>query len=168
VRRQLPQGKKNMSHQEHALDTYRSLVNAWITAFNSHDVGVIVSLYAADAELFDAGMKYRRRGKQEIERWFTRRFQSMPTLTYTPDWRIFEAGDDADVAAARAAVTWIARGRSPRLLGQAWLARPFQVEGVSVFTLAHGLIQAQRGYYDHLATLEQILPFLKWVLPARL
>jgi len=53
-------------------------------------------------------------------------------------------------------------------LGQAWLSRPFQVAGVSIFTLQDGRIQQQRGYYDHLSTLEQILPLLKWILPRRL
>ncbi len=111
---------------------HRSPVNAWIAAFNSHDVGAIVSLYADDAELFDAGMKYRRRGKAAIECWFTRRFQSMPMINYTPICQIFDE--------AQAAVTWTVRGRSPRMLGCAWLARPFQVDGVSIFTLADGLI----------------------------
>ncbi|MFL5628022.1 MAG: nuclear transport factor 2 family protein [Ktedonobacteraceae bacterium] len=149
-----------MTTDESEITAYRILVNSWITAFNTHDVTAIVSLYAEDAELFDSGMKYPRQGKHAIENWFTQRFQTMPTISYTPIYQIF--------GEAQAAVTWTARGRSPRILGQAWLSRPFQVDGVSVFTLADGLIQKQRGYYDHLATLEQILPFLKWILPQRL
>ena len=149
-----------MTTDESEISTYCILVNSWITAFNTHNVTAIVSLYAEDAELFDSGMKYPRQGKHAIENWFTQRFQTMPTISYTPVHQIF--------GEAQAAVTWTARGRSPRILGQAWLARPFQVDGVSVFTLADGLIQKQRGYYDHLATLEQILPFLKWILPQRL
>ncbi len=146
-----------MAIDENDITTNRALVNAWITAFNSHSADAIVSLYADDAELFDSGMRYRRRGKQAIERWFTQRFQTMPAINYTPVYQIFDE--------ALAAVTWTARGRSPHLLGQAWLTRPFQVDGVSIFTLGDGLIQTQRGHYDHVATLEQILPFLKWVLP---
>ena len=66
---------------------------------------------------------------------------------------------------------WTTSGRVERLLGQKWLARlmrPFNVDGVSVFYLEQGLIQQQRGYYDHLSLLEQILPPLKWVLLVRL
>lgn len=137
-----------------------ALVNRWIEAFNGHDVSTIVGLYADDAELYDSGMKRPRHGRGEIEEWFTTRFRTMPTITYLSSSQMFsETG---------AAVTWTTRGRIPRILGQKWLARSFQVDGVSIFTLDNGLIQRQRGYYDHLSSLEQILPFLKWVLPRRL
>lgn len=138
----------------------QELVNRWIDAFNGHNVSAIVGLYADDAELYDSGMRRPRRGRGEIEEWFTTRFRTMPAITYIPSSQMFTE--------SRAAVTWMTRGRSPRLLGQRWLARPFQVEGVSIFTLDNGLIKRQRGYYDHLSPLEQILPFLKWVLPRRL
>ncbi len=136
-----------------------SLVNRWIEAFNAHDVASIVALYTDDAELFDSGMKHPHRGRTEIERWFARRFSSMPTITYTPTHQLF--------ACEYAVVLWTTRGRSPRILGQSWLSRPFQVNGVSVFTLRDGYIQNQRGYYDHLSALGQILPPLTW-LPFRL
>lgn len=146
---------------EESQDTaQRTIVNHWIAAFNEHNVQAIVALYAEDAELYDSGMKYPRRGKAEIERWFTTRFQTMPSITYTPATQLFTG--------EQAAVTWTTSGRSPRLLGQRWLSRPFQVDGVSIFTLKDGRILKQRGYYDHLATLEQVLPPLKWLLPRRL
>jgi steroid delta-isomerase-like uncharacterized protein len=145
---------------ENRVSLHRTLVNQWIEAFNGHNVQAIVSLYADNAELYDSGMKHPRRGRTEIEQWFTTRFRTMPSITYTPASQLF--------AETQAAVTWTVRGRGPRLLGQAWLVRPFQVDGVSIFTLEDGRIQRQRGYYDHLATLEQILPPLKWLLPPRL
>ncbi len=136
-------------------------VSAWIEAFNAHDVAAIVALYADDAELFDSGMKRPRRGRAEIESWFARRFSSMPAITYTPS-------DCTIMQEDRIAVAWTTRGRGPRLLGQPWLARPFQVDGVSIFTLRAALIARQRGYYDHLAVVEQLVPPLKWLLPSRL
>ena len=145
------------THPTHA--SPQSLVNQWVEAFNAHNVASIVALYADDAQLFDSGMKYPRRGRSEIERWFARRFSSIPTITYTPTNQLF--------ASEYAAVLWTASGRAPRILGQSWLSRPFQVDGVSVFTFRGGRIQNQRGYYDHLSPLEQILPPLKW-LPLRL
>jgi steroid delta-isomerase-like uncharacterized protein len=145
---------------ESQLSLQRTLVHRWIEAFNAHDVSAIVSLYADNAELYDSGMKHPRRGRAEIEQWFTTRFQTMPSITYTPASQLFTE--------TQAAITWTVRGRSPRLLGLAWLSRPFQVAGVSIFTLQDGRIQRQRGYYDHLSTLEQILPPLKWLLPRRL
>ena len=145
---------------ESQLSLQRTLVNRWIEAFNAHDVSAIVSLYADNAELYDSGMKHPRRGRTEIEQWFTTRFQTMPSITYTPASQLFSE--------TQAAVTWTVRSRSPRLLGLAWLSRSFQVAGVSIFTLQDGRIQLQHGYYDHLSALEQILPPLKWILPRRL
>ncbi|HAE83909.1 MAG TPA: hypothetical protein DCK85_11015 [Ktedonobacter sp.] len=145
---------------ENRVSLHRTLVNRWIEAFNGHNVQAIVSLYADNAELYDSGMKHPRRGRTEIEQWFTTRFRTMPSITYTPASQLFTE--------TQAAVTWTVRGRGPRLLGQSWLVRPFQVDGVSIFALEDGRIQRQRGYYDHLATLEQILPPLKWLLPPRL
>jgi steroid delta-isomerase-like uncharacterized protein len=135
------------------------LVNQWVEAFNAHDVSSIIALYTDDAQLFDSGMKHPRHGRSEIERWFARRFTDMPTITYTPTNQLF--------ASRYAAVLWTASGRSPRILGQSWLSRPFQVDGVSIFTFHDGHIQSQQGYYDHLSILERILPPLKW-LPVRL
>ena len=145
---------------ESQLSLQYTVVNRWIEAFNDHDVSAIVSLYADNAELYDSGMKHPRRGQAEIEQWFTTRFQTMPSITYTPASQLFSE--------TQAAVTWTVRSRSPRLLGLAWLSRSFQVAGVSIFTLQDGRIQLQHGYYDHLSALEQILPPLKWILPRRL
>lgn len=135
------------------------IARAWIAAFNAHDVTAIVALYAPKAELYDAGMKRVRRGVQEIEGWFTQRFRSLPEISYTPS--------DEIIAGERVAITWTVRGRTPRLLGQHWLARPFAVDGVSVFFIQNGRIVRQRGYYDHLAVVERALPFLRW-LPSRM
>jgi hypothetical protein len=146
-----------MSINEELRAALQPPVSDWVEAFNAHDVAAIVALYTDDAELFDAGMRYPRRGRDEIERWFSHRFASMPSITYTPTAHAFMVQD-------RAAVTWTTSGRSPRLLGQAWLSRPFQVDGVSIFTLCDGLIYRQRGYYDHLSVLEQVLPLLRWLL----
>jgi steroid delta-isomerase-like uncharacterized protein len=136
-----------------------SIVNRWIEAFNAHNVIAIVSLYTDDAELFDTGMKRPRRGRGDIEQWFTTRFRTMPAITYTPTSQLFSE--------RQAAVTWTASGRTPRLLGLPLFSRSFQVDGVSIFTFRDGLIQQQRGYYDHLAVIERVLPLLK-LLPGRL
>jgi steroid delta-isomerase-like uncharacterized protein len=139
---------------------HAAIVKRWVEAFNGHDVAAIVALYADDAELFDTGMKHPRHGRGEIEQWFTTRFRTIPTIAYTPASHLF--------ANEQAVVTWTASGRTPRLLGQGWLSRPFRVDGVSIFTLRDGLIQQQHGYYDHLSVVERALPPLKWLLPIRL
>ncbi len=135
------------------------LVHRWIVAFNAHNVAELVALYTEDAELFDTGMRRARKGRREITRWFERRFETMPSIQYTPTRRFFAEG--------QAAICWIASGETPRLLGQSWLSRPFQVDGVSIFLVHNGLIQRQNGYYDHFSIVEQVIPPLRW-LPFRL
>jgi ketosteroid isomerase-like protein len=136
-----------------------SVARAWIAAFNAHDAATIVRLYAPDALLNDAGMKYARKGQQEIEQWFTLRFSKLRAIAYEPASE-FVSGENV-------VITWTVSGYTPRLLGQRWLARPFSVDGVSVFTIRGGLISAQRGYYDHLVPVESALPFLR-LLPSRM
>lgn len=155
----------NETHEIHStgenpLEWQSKLVNQWIAAFNEHNVAAIVALYTGDAELFDSGMKRPRRGLREIEQWFTTRFRTMPSITYTSKSQLFTA--------ERAVVTWTTSGRAPRLLGRNLLRRSFHVDGVSLFTLQDNHITAQRGYYDHLSVLEQLLPPLKWIVPRRL
>jgi steroid delta-isomerase-like uncharacterized protein len=154
-----------MAIEESEMALHRALVLQWIEAFNEHNVSALVALYTNDAELFDPSMKRPRRGRKEIERWFANRFQSMPSIAYIPASHLFPLYHLYEEA--HAVVTWTACGKSPRLLGLAWFSRPFKVEGVSIFTFHEGLIQRQRGYYDHLSLVEQILPALK-ILPARL
>lgn len=150
-----------MATTENTEDQAQLLVGRWIEAFNNRNVEAIVSLYADDAELFDSGMKHVRSGKKEIERWFTDRFQGLPTLTYSPTAQLF--GDN------QVAVTWIARGNGPRLLKQTWLTRrTFEVSGVSIFAIANSQIKKQHGYYDHLSVAQQLVPILKILLPIRL
>jgi steroid delta-isomerase-like uncharacterized protein len=133
-----------------------SIVSQWIEAFNAHDVTAIVSLYQDDAELFDSGMKRPRRGRGEIISWFTWRFSSMPSISYTPHEQ--QVREDGQIV-----VRWIARGTGPRFSQAGRTARPFQVDGESCFTLHNGLIARQRGTYDHLSVLRQIIPPLKWL-----
>lgn len=135
------------------------LVTRWIAAFNAHDVGQIVALYSDEAELFDTGMRHRRKGYDEIKGWFIERFQKMPTIRYTPTKRFVQRGE--------AVVCWVAKGRTPAILGQRWLSRPFEVEGVSVFVVSAGRIRWQHGYYDHLYVVGRVLPLLRW-LPLKL
>lgn len=138
-----------------------TLISRWIEAFNRHDVAAIVALYVENAELYDSGMKHPRRGRSEIENWFRTRFRTMPSIRYLPTSEVL-------LGEKQAAITWTTQGNGPRLLGLSLFTRPFRVDGVSVFHLRAGLIERQRGYYDHLAALEQIASPLKWLHLPRL
>ncbi len=146
---------KHMLEAEKPLVELSAPVSEWVYAFNTGDVTAIVALYTDDAELLDSGMPRPRHGRQEIERWFTLRFQSMPTNRYIPASQIVEENGDI-------LVTWVLHGWGPRLLGQSWLSRPFQANGVSRFRLRDRLICWQEGTYDHLAVLRQIVPLFLW------
>jgi hypothetical protein len=132
--------------------TGSSIVSRWIDAFNAHDVTSIVALYADDAELFDSGMPRPRYGRDEIHGWFSWRFRSTPTISYTPTGQIHI--DDE-----RVVVKWVVRGHGPRLVG----ARSFETPGESIFTLRDDRIYKQRGNYDHLSVLKQVFPPFKWL-----
>jgi uncharacterized protein (TIGR02246 family) len=147
----------NLSTEGHS--ELSSLVDRWIVAFNTHDARQIVSLYHEDAELFDSGMRYPRKGREAIRAWFTQRFEQMPSIEYVRMKSFLQAEEGV--------VTWIARGSTPALLGQRWLVRPYEVEGVSQFIMRDGRIYWQHGFYDHLSIVEKVLPFLKW-LPIKL
>jgi len=141
------------------IKTISTLVYRWIAAFNAHNVEQIAALYTENAELFDSGMKRPRRGRDQITSWFVQRFRQMPTIQYTPYQNFFKESEGT--------IQWIVRGHTPPVLRQRWLMRPFEVEGVSIFRMDHGLISWQHGYYDHLHIVEQVLPPLKW-LPLKL
>ena len=134
----------------------QDVAERWIEAFNRRDLIVISSLYAPDAELYDSGMHRARRGHGEIESWFRLRFASMPDNVYAPE--AYEVADPEHIR-----VTWNFYGRSPKLLRQSWLSRPFQVRGTSSFALRDGLIHKQHGLYEHLSVLRQIFPWLGWL-----
>lgn len=129
-----------------------SVVRQWVAAFNAHDVTSIVALYADDAELFDSGMPRPRYGRNEIQGWFSWRFRSTPTISYTPTGEI-------STDQGRVVVKWVARGQGPRILG----GRSFEAPGESVFTLRDDHIYKQRGSYDHLSVLKQVFPLFKWL-----
>ncbi|GAC1368185.1 MAG: hypothetical protein NVS2B12_37420 [Ktedonobacteraceae bacterium] len=150
-----------MTKNEFLPELLEEIVLQWIAAFNAHDVDAIVALYADDAELFDSGMRHPRCGRAEITNWFRTRFHSIPSIAYVPHDRVL-------VGVNRAVVTWTTSGRTPAYFGLSWLSRSFQADGVSVFELQEGRILRQRGYYDHLAVVELVLPPLKWLLPVRL
>ena len=130
-----------------------------MSAFNAHDAEQITRLYAEDAELFDSGMRHPRKGRDEISSWFVQRFRDMPTVQYTPLQSFFNTSEGT--------VHWIVRGRTPAPLRQHWLKRSFEVDGVSIFRMDHGLISWQHGYYDHIQMAEKVFPPLRW-LPLKL
>ena len=144
-----------MAENEAQSVVLRPPISDWVEAFNTGNVTAIVALYTQDAELFDSGMRRSRRGHDEIESWFRLRFSTMPTNVYSPQEQVL-------VEEEQTTVTWTLHGRGPRLLGQAWLSRPFQVDGVSKFMLRDGRICKQQGSYDHLSVLRQLVPPLRW------
>lgn len=135
-----------------AEDLSRLIVKQWIAAFNAHDVAGLVALYSEDAELLDSGMPGPRRGRGEIEQWFTWRFSSTPTITYIETAARMDGEEGYEIS-------WIASGVGPKLLGFIG-GRAFQTPGKSVFRLRDSKITHQEGTYDHLAVLRQIIPTL--------
>jgi hypothetical protein len=130
------------------------IAKRWIEAFNTRNLAAITALYAPDAELYDSGMHRARHGVAQIESWFRVRFAGMPANVYAP--HAYYVADSEHIS-----VEWTVSGRSPVLLGQTWLVRPFQVRGTSSFMVRNNLICKQQGSYEHLSVLRQVLPGLR-------
>ena len=65
------------------------IANAWLEAFNVHDLDRLLLLYHDDAEHFSPKLKQRKpesngmvRGKNELRAWWKDAFQRLPGLTY--------------------------------------------------------------------------------------
>lgn len=149
------QGKEEQRQKDQRKEaSIQDVATRWVEAFNTRNLEAITALYVADAELYDSGMHRARRGQKEIASWFRLRFGSMPGNVYTPE--AYHQTDEEHIS-----VEWSFAGRSPQLLGWSRLARPFRVQGTSYFSIRdNGLIYKQRGIYDHLVVLRQILPWL--------
>lgn len=66
------------------------IANAWFDAFNKHDIEMLLSLYAEDAEHYSPKLKARQpetngliKGKSALRAWWTDAFARLPNLHYT-------------------------------------------------------------------------------------
>jgi len=67
----------------------QQVANAWFDAFNKHDIEMLLSLYAADAEHYSPKLKARQpetngliKGKPALRAWWTDAFTRLPNLHY--------------------------------------------------------------------------------------
>lgn len=108
----------------------RSVVEAWVDAFNRADVEAIASMYAEDAvnhQVAEAPVE----GRQAIRAMFAREFAAAEMVCIVE--HIFEDGEWA-----------ILEWRDP--LG---------LRGCGFFHVVDGIITFQRGYWDKLSFLRQ-------------
>lgn len=106
----------------------KSVIRAWVEAFNRADVEKLMSFYAEDAinhQVANAPVE----GKQAIREMFIREFATAEMVCIIEN--LFEDGEWA-----------ILEWRDPQGL-----------RGCGFFHLVHGKIQFQRGYWDKLSFL---------------
>lgn len=67
----------------------QQVANTWFDAFNKHDIEMLLSLYAADAEHYSPKLKARQpetngliKGKPALRAWWTDAFTRLPNLHY--------------------------------------------------------------------------------------
>jgi len=65
------------------------IAHAWFDAFNSHDIEMLLALYAEDAEHYSPKLKLRQpetngliKGKPALRTWWTDAFTRLPQLHY--------------------------------------------------------------------------------------
>ncbi|MBK9733006.1 MAG: nuclear transport factor 2 family protein [Chitinophagaceae bacterium] len=70
-------------------DELCAIAQQWFNAFNSHDLEMLLSLYAEDAEHYSPKLKIREpatngliKGKQALHDWWQGAFERLPTLRY--------------------------------------------------------------------------------------
>ena len=70
-------------------DNTRQLANAWISAFNNHNIENLLDLYADDAEHYSPKLKIKHpetngwvKGKLSLRTWWEDAFTRIPTLHY--------------------------------------------------------------------------------------
>lgn len=77
------------------------IVEKWFEAFNSKDLGLLLSLYNDKAEHFSPKLKIRQpetngliKGKEQLRAWWKDAFERLPGLHYQPGYSI---ADDNNV-----------------------------------------------------------------------
>lgn len=75
------------------------IAERWFTAFNTHDLEALLSLYADDAQHYSPKLKIRQpttegwvKGKMALSDWWHDAFDRLPTLQYLPT--TFTANDE--------------------------------------------------------------------------
>lgn len=78
---------------------HTQIAHQWFTAFNTHDLEALLSLYAEDAQHFSPKLKIRQpetegwvKGKDALRAWWQDSFERLPTLQYLPT--SFTANDE--------------------------------------------------------------------------
>lgn len=68
-----------------------TIATHWFEAFNAHDLGKLISLYADDAQHYSPKLKLRQpetngliSGKDALRSWWRNSFDRLPSLQYEP------------------------------------------------------------------------------------
>ena len=113
----------------------------FLEAWNAHDIGRLVALYAPAYEGMDVGDARPQRGLQGVRQTMARYLHAFPDLHFTEETTIVQ-GD-------RVALVWTARGtHQGKLMNIPPTGHPIEIRGASVFTLEGGKIKRATVIWD--------------------
>lgn len=127
----------------------KSLLTAWIEAFNARDVDVLIDCYHKDAVNFQVAAGAPAVGIDAIRTDSVKFFSAFPdswaeveNLMSDKSWAAWE---------------WIGGGTfKGRFLGHDPTGRSYEIRGCGFFQFDAGKIVLQRGYWDKLSWFSQI------------
>jgi steroid delta-isomerase-like uncharacterized protein len=129
--------------------TPRSIVDAWIAAYNAHDTDSIVSLYDEAASNTQWPWLKEIQGRAAIRATFERTFAAFPDIHVLAHHVV---GDAESVA-----LEWTFSGTMHgSFAGHPPTARRFTMRGCEVFQVRGGCILTQRGYWDKTTMFTQL------------
>jgi steroid delta-isomerase-like uncharacterized protein len=127
-----------------------SAAEAWIAAWNSHDVAKWATYFTSDIYYEDVTFAEINRGSEEAKKFASEFFEAVPDLKLELE--------GSSVEGAHGSIQWILTGTDKGIYKT---GKKFKVRGVSIITIKNGKISRSLDYYDSGAIMKQV-----GVLPA--
>jgi len=128
------------------------LVREYVTAWNSHDVDRLLSLFAEEGSYGEFGLGRIMLGQEEIRRYLTGTFAALPDLTTTPTSEPLGIGE-------RVSWTWLLTAtHQGEYVGIPATGKRFELRGFSVLLVRGDRIIRAVDCFDVAAVVEQVAP----------
>jgi steroid delta-isomerase-like uncharacterized protein len=136
-------------------DVHR-LVREYVSAWNSHDVDRLTSLFAEDGSYGEFGLGRIMLGREEIRRYLIATFGALPDLTVTPTGEPLSSGDHVYW---RWLMTATHQGEFAGVLPS---GKRFELRGLTALLIRGGEIVRATDCFDVSSLVRQVAPARKW------
>jgi steroid delta-isomerase-like uncharacterized protein len=133
-------------------DEARRLVRGYVTAWNSHDVGRLLSLFAEDGSYGEFGLGRIMLGQEEIRRYLIATFAALPDLSITPAGEPVNSGE-------RVFWKWLMTAtHQGEFVGVPATGKRFEVRGLTALLARGGEILRAADCHDVSSFVRQVAP----------